>query len=456
MKTKSQFYSDFKYNPINTLNTYNNLLINDSFNINTENNTIKSCGFQSDLFKQLFNAEIAEDIKSNNFELLKSITKIIPYEYFNEINNCFENRIFALDESFSFYELDLNSHSLKNIYTFISNPKIIQSDDILYFFDEDNKCVLIENSNLLTVEELPKIKSFTTNSTKIYFTLENKSNILYASELCKLKDLSKNIEQYDSIKIPLEDGFIENVFCIKDKIFILTQYSIFKYDSENSSLIKQNDLNLYIYKHSSNLIDDNIIFYSSNGLYLFDGIDVKQIFSNHLKLSKNADFVYFNHNLYIFDSKFKNLLFRYNLTNNTFIKYKISNLTNFYTIKTSVIYTLVICYKNDNQNIISTLDNTLDQNQKLEQYVKFKPTFLNSNTLKQINNIYVNSTGNFQLKISSEISTVIFSISNEKQHLKLCLDGTFFNFEILSESDFELNSLLINYIEVGEWWSIIQ
>lgn len=450
MKTKSQFYSNFKYNPSNKINNQNNLSINDLFNISTENETIKSCGFQSDLIQNLFTPEISNTITQNNKEIIDSIIIITIYEYFNEINQGFEKRVFALSENFNLYELDYSSCIFTSIYSFTSKPKIIESNNILYYFDSNENCLLIENNNIPIIEKLPKIKSFTTDSTNIYFTLENQSNILYIDKIFQLKDLSVNTEQYDFISIPVEDGLIENIFYIKDKIFILTKYSIYKYDSDNKILIKQNDLNLSVYKNSSTLIDDNIIFYTSNGLYSFDGIDIKQIFSNCLNFTKNANFIYFNHKLYIFDVEFKNILFEYNLNKNTITKYKIDNFVNFYIIKNNSCYNLVINCKAENKNQLSIFNDVSTINKYPKQYVKFIPTFLNSNSIKQINKLYVNSRGIFQIKISSEITSTTCFVSDEKQIQSLCLDGIVFYIEIFSDSDFELNSFLINYTEVGE------
>lgn len=450
MKNKSQFYSNFKYNPINNSDTFNNLIIDDLFNLSTKTGSIKSNALYSNLLECFFSKETADEIKANNPQILKQVLKIIPYEYFNESDFLFKTRVFALSDDNTLFELNLESKIFVQTYVFENNPNIIFSNNTLYFFDKNNKYVLIEDNNLVTVENLPCIKSFASDSTNLFFTTENFPNKIFQSEYCDLKTLSNNLEQYSTISTSLEDGDIENIFCLKDKLYIFTQYAILKFDSKTKTIQKQNNLNLFIYKNSIKQVDDNILFYTSDGLYLFDGIDVRQIFNNQLNISKNADFIYFNHKLYIFDALYENIIFKYNLSSNSFSKLKIDNLINLYIIKTRSCYSLAFCHKDDNLNTISIFNDNQNNANTFNQYLVFKPTFLNTNTLKQINKIFVKSIGSFQIKITSELSSSSIDISKTNQIPTLSLNGTFFVVEIYSNSYFELDSILINYTEVGE------
>ena len=47
-----------------------------------------------------------------------------------------------------------------------------------------------------------------------------------------LRNISLNIEQYEQLKTNVSDGEVLKIVCIKNKIFIITRYSIYKYDEE--------------------------------------------------------------------------------------------------------------------------------------------------------------------------------------------------------------------------------
>lgn len=450
MKSKSIYLSNFKYKKSISQDNFNSLTIDRLVNTKTNNGCIQTLFSENDILDVIFDSNTVLNIKSLNSEILKSITKIIPYEYFDSINTSKHLRLFAISNDNKLFELNMENLLLNHCYTFLSQPKIILSNNTIYFFDSNDKCVLIEDKNLLTIENIPLIKTFAFDDTHLYFVLENHPNKLFISEKCELKNISSNISQYECILITIEDGLIENVFCLKNNIYIFTNYSILKLDLTNNHLIKQNRLNLFIYKNSTKQVDDSIYFYSTNGLYIFDGIDINQIFDNKLNLSNNADFVYFNHKLYIFDLKFKEIIFKYNFSNDSFCEIKINNLINFYKICSLSNYFFVTCKNINDSNQISILNFDLSSKTFPYQSVVFKPTFLGSNTLKKINHIYINSEGDFQLKISSEISSTNIKISDSNSKFNVDLSGTFFNFEILSNSYFKLNSILISFSEIGD------
>ena len=448
MKTKNLFISNFKFNQQNK-NNDNLLNIEEYFNVNTNNENIQTELSLNNILYELYDSNLASNIIQNNEDILSKTIKIIPYEFFNDLNVLKQIRLFAISSDEVLYELNYETNNFEEKYIFNKFIKDLFIYNVLYLFDSNNKCLVIEENNIISVENIPTIKSCCQIENTLYFSIENYPNKFYFGQDIQIKDLSIYLEQYSGFNIPFEDGEIYKLANLKNQIFIFTQYSIYKFDIKEFKLSKQNMINSFIYKNSITQLDDYIVFFASNGLYRFDGNDLKLIFNNWTNLSKSANFVCFNENLYILPIKNENKIFKYNLNFNQLSVIKIDNVDSIYKISNYSNHTLCICYKQDDAYKIDCLYSNTSQ-KHLNQYVKFYPAFFNSNNLKQIKSIIVNSTGDFNLKINSNISSTSLDISNQNYIYNLDLSGNYFIFEISSNSKFRLNSILLTYNEIGE------
>ena len=417
-------------------------------NINTSNGFIQSELSANIFLNELFNEDETNLILENNNTISK-IKKFTIYEYFNEIVNKKEIRLFAISIDDILFELNNETFVFEEKYKFSELKNEVICNNILYYFDSNNRCVVIEENNILSVENIPQINTFVFSENKLYFSIETIPNKIFISEDNNLKDISLNLEQYSEIIIPIESGAVCKIANIKNQIYIVTQYLIFKLNKSENVIQKQNNINSQIFIKSVIQYDDSILFYSKNGLFAFDGTDVKQIFDNHLNINKNANFVIFNGKLYIFTNNFKNIIYVYDLQLNQFSFIKINNIKNIYTTNCYSHYIICVCYEAD--NILKTISLYNDLTKiNFEQSVKFKPKFFTSNNLKQIQSININSSGDFKFKIHSNISSSEFNISNTTQLSNLSLNGNYFIFEIYSKTNFKLNSILLTYSELGE------
>lgn len=449
MKTKTIQFSNFEYSYLNSSDNINKLFIDSISNVNTNNGYIQSELSINDLLFELFDNINATNIQENNENILSKTIKLLPYEFINEINNQIQIRLFAISVDNILFELNLETNLFEEKYIFAEYKNDVVFNNILYIFDLNNKCVTIENDNILMIENIPNIDSFVFNDNKLYFSIKGNSNKLYISDNQNLKDISTNLDEFTSINIPIEDGLICKIVNIKKQVYVITQYSIFKINEDELIIQKQNNIESLIYRNSINQVDDAILFYSENGLYSFDGTDIKLIFNNFLNIDKNAIFVIFNQKLYILTSNSQNILFVFNLNSNQFTFVKIDNIKYIFKINTYSYHKFCLSYKEDESlKIISIYS---DKNADvLTQNIKFKPLFLSTNNLKQIQSIAINSTGDFSFKVSSDISSSVFNISNSVQLSNISLNGNYFIFEITSNSKFKLNSILLTYSEIGE------
>lgn len=444
MKNKNIFISNFKFSPENSKN--DSLSIKDFYNTTLKNGYIKTEVAPQNFLYDLFDTETAEKILLNNQELLNTTKNIIPYEFFNEETNNYNLYLYIITSDNKLYKLNNETNDFELKYTFSSYPKSLNSDNELYFFSEDN-CVFISKNSSLEILNLNEIKTYAKTSNSLFFTFKNSPQNLYKTEQIKLKEISNNVEQYSCFSISEDEGEIYKIVNVKEKIFIITKYSIYKFDEDDNKLIKQNSLETEVYENTIQVIDDMVLFYSSSGLIAFDGNDTNKLTSNTLQLNKNAKSVIFNQNFYIFSSNSQDFVYKYILNEDYFSPLKLDNINEIFLFKTRSNYNIYINKKEDNIYKNITLYNGI-ANQK--QMVEFNTTTFGSCCQKIIRNIYLKLNGSIDMKIESDLSSLELKLTNSQVINNISLQGTYFTFKISASSDFMLESIMINYDEMGD------
>lgn len=446
MKSQHTYISNFKFSPTETTN--DSLQIDFFENVNLSNGIISSEITQDDILLNFLSKAEFNSVTENNSKIINKLIQIIPYEYFDNTNKTTKLRLLAIDNEFNLYELDTVNYIFTEKHKFNEFPNIIESKSVLYFFDKNN-CTIFEENNLMQIENLPKILSFTEYENQLFFIANENPYSIYQCEETELKNLSNNLEQYQSYNLNFEDGCALNISVINNKLFVFSQYAIHKLDLENSKLLKQNEPKISIYPNTIERLDDEVIFYSSNGLYSFDGNDTEKLSSNYLNLEKNAKSLCFNQNYYIKSSIHDEFLYKFDFESKYFLPLKFDKLVNFGVIKSSEIYNIFVCnFINETYKNITLYNNSSNFNQV--QLVKFKPTLFGSTKLKQIENIHLKCEGEFTLKIKSNLTEKCVTISNSTSIKNLLISGNIFDIEIKSTSFFKIKSILIEYLEVGE------
>lgn len=445
---KNIIFSNFKYNPIDPTSSKLSLEIDNLYNVDISNNIIISEISQKEVLDNLFNETDTIAIKANNTEILKTIYEYIPYQFFDDVNKIYKTRLFVITNDKKLYELNLSTYTFEFLYAFTVNPRIKFSNDLIYIFDYQNKCVTIDNNQVISIETLPNILSFVCDENHIYFSDESLPYHFFINNKCEIKDLNSNLNIYSYKKTSIEDGEIYKIINLKGKIFIVTQYSILRFDNDNGLLYKQNNIETEIFKNSITQIDDYILFYSLDGLYVFDGNDLKKLFSNYLHFNKNANFICFNQNMYVFSNNYPDFIYKYNLTNNCFLPLYLGQIIKPYKIKSHSNYNLCISVLDNNEIKNYSLFN--ENANYLKQYVSFKPTNFGSTSVKQIKNIHIDSEGCLSLEIKSNQSQMVLQVNNLATFDNLSLFGNYFTFNITSYTKFKLKSIMIDYEEIGE------
>lgn len=446
MKTQIKYISNFKFNKSADKN--DDMQIDYFENINLENSEISTETRHCDLLGKILNGEELDSVKENNSLLLTKITQIIPYDYLDETTNNSCVRLFVIDHQNNLYELNFSTFIFAKTHEFSQNPKVVFNKNSLYLFGK-NECVVIGSKSLTQVESLPNLISFSEANNQLFFITETNPYNVYQSEETELKNLSNNLTQYQSHEINSEDGAAIKLVTIKSKLYLITQYSILKFDSELGKFISQNNLQLNIFHGTTEMIDDKVFFYTSNGLYSFDGNNIERLTNNYLLFQKNAKSICFNQNYYIFSTNYPDFLYKYENNTNYFVPLKFKNIANIYQIKSKDNYNLCICDFNNNTYKNITLDNSNSATPET-QTLSFKTTLFGTSKLKQLVNLHLRCDGAFCLKIKSDVTESEFNISNSTTLRNVSINGTMFDFTIYSQDFFKLKSILIEYAEVGE------
>ena len=445
MKTKSNLFFNFKYS-LNNSYEQNELCVNKLVNTKLDGLKISTDVFCSEILSNYFDALTVTTIKNNNSALLEKFVRFVPYEYFDEGQCKYILRFFALSDTHTLYELNMQTLIFSFAFIFLTKPRIFESKSVVYFSDNENT-IKIENANVVTTCSMPHIKTFLFDESYLYFSVYDNPEKIYFCQENELKDLSANLQQYDYKKTDNEDGEILKIVNLKNKIYIFTKYSILRYDIIDKKISKVLGINFLIYDNSIQTIKDYIIFCSSSGLYYFDGNDIKKI-SNYNFKPNGFKSICFNDCYYCSESSAESIL-KFNPDSNCFSEIKFNSIVDFYAIKTYSCYNFALCLYAENKYENITIYNTEFAN-NIDQLVKFKTLILGSGAQKQIQDLYVKATGNFTLHIKSDTEDIRLNISGVTTIRNIHICGVCFDFEIESNSQFCLESILANIIEIGE------
>lgn len=436
-KEKTYLFSNFSYEF-----DKDNLEIDQAKNIKLDNGKISTWNTFDDILNIISNESVLGEIITNNQEILSIVTRYIPYEFYNTDSGSFEIRLFVLTETNDLYELnETNIFSL--VYSFNENkPDVLHDKNDLYFIF-NGTYLLVENNNEIVVGTMPNIASFCRYKNVLFFTIKNNPFRLFYSDIYQLKNLSSDITQYSYQDIDYNAGDILSLKNLSDKIYIVCQHSIFKFNPQQFTYQLMINFPFKIYKNTINIYNDNIVFYSSAGVYCFDETSIKPILKDEINFTKNAKSFIFNDKYYIFSEDFKNILYEINITDKTYIKIIIENLSQIYYINTHSFYNLcfnILTHENNYKNITTLTDG----HDKLSQLILFKPFDFNSNTLKQISNIKIIGQGNYTISIKSNHSDYTCNCIDTEMLSNINLFGTHFVIKIESEQSFNIQSFLVD------------
>lgn len=454
------FFSNFenKISPRST--TKNSLSIRNIYNLTTENNVIEPLYNFSNLLKYLVGAESYSVLFTSYYEIINNCQDIIIYEFFNDESGFVATRIFLIDKNYKLYEIDVNQLKIIDFeLSFLQKPKILKIENKLYLYNYNDLFLMIsDNSYPLIVSNPPNISSYVNyHGLSLFSVIEQKFSIFVAT-VSNFIDIESNLSPYSCINLCPELGEVKKIIIYKDNLYVIQQFGISKITVSNNNFKLQSYCSIQseIYEKTIALIDDFVIFYTTSGLYIFDGNDIKQIFKNVVKNFASAEFIgiTFNNKYYIKTRYYINdiaehVIIEFDVENDCCNIFKIGETTSLDIIQTLNHYYLVTTVKDNNSNYkILYLDKSLiNQNEK---YIQFNKLSFDDNIFKVVNEIKIQAIGSYKVIISSDIQSSYFELEGDAYVRNIGLKGQIFEMEIKSDRGFLIESILLRTSQIQE------
>lgn len=433
----------------------NNLNINDIYNLTTENNVIEPVANFSDFFKVYFDKTTYNTLVLNNPNTIQSIKHVVTYTYYNTDNNETSSRIFVLDTNLKLYELnkiDLIFNDLN--LTFSSFPTILNLNNKLYIFSNNDLSIMIENDNFpLTISSYPNIISIVNFQNYTIFAINEDKFSIHITDKTDLINLDSNVDGYQKIELSHHLGKIQKIMIYKNGIFVIQQYGISKISISTNEITINTTCSIQssIYPNTITLLDDYVIFLTTSGLYLFDGNDTKQIFKQITKKITGNIFksVAYNNQYFLMTRFYINnistsVLLQIDIENNYCTIHNIGDIYDLYVIQNLLDYKLNVVTQFEDKFSILTLDSGL-----ITQYpklVKFNKITFDETAEKVLSDVKIQAIGKYNIIISSENESSKFNIDGSTHIKNIGLKGQIFEIEIESDKSFMIESILFKIL----------
>jgi hypothetical protein len=425
------------------------------YNLKLNSQVIKPVLNFKDFLKSHFSANIIETIFENYPEYKNKFTSVYLYEYFDDYTNMDKTLIFALDDDCELYEISLDNNQIFSLnIEFESEPVVFQNNEKIYFYSKNDKFIYFYKSDsYISVSNFIDLQDYVNYQNKLFFATRDNPFTLFYTEKIDIEDIDESLSLYENVSLSNSDGKILKIIYFKGSIFVIQQYAISKLSgTEGNYYFSSNcTINSRIFEGTIGKVNDYIIFYTTSGLYLFDGNEIKQIFNSVIdgfKVDANlAKALVFNNKYYFLTSVFANgserkIVAEFDVYTNTCNNYYLAGLENISLIATLDCYELVLLTKVEDKYYTYIFDeNNLSKN---GYYLKTNNICFDEAKLKSISAVKIICDGEFNLKISSEKSNKILSVSGNTEIDNLGLSGCLFNIEIYGNEDFELDSMIFS------------
>lgn len=456
---KKYLFSNFSENWTDSKIYQNKLFYNESLNINTTKNIIEPTKNFSNYFeKKIANPNQYVDFINKYKEILQKIIYLTDYEFFDEIEEKRTIRYFLLDNEYSLYEVDfLKAEIIDFGYKFKAIPNIIKEDGYVYFFT-DLGVLIVDGINRPQIfEGVLNIRQYEYFDENLFFVSKEDDFNVYYCEKTQLINLSNNTNYYKKISFNNLGGKILKILKYKDELFIFQQYKISSFNLyATKNIITNYVFNSKIIENTIALVDNKIVFLTKNGFKVFDGSNCNSLFfglEDYINFDFEKIFAFvFNDKYYInleckINTEYKNVLLEIFSENEKLNFYYFEkDINNFSLIRNSNGYESLLFVGEENK-VLSLDGAKFSENFK---YIKFNKISFDNSEKKQIQVIKLISSGNFKMKIKSDIDEFVIEVFEGVSDYKLNLNGHIFELSVESYDDFSISSILIEVMTIED------
>lgn len=457
MKTKSNYYLYSNFNNLsidNSLNK-NSLTINSIYNLTCDNNMIEPTNDFSDLLSSIVGIDNYTTLNNNNESLMNNIVYCTTYTFYDKSLKLNNERVFVLNSEYQLFELNFTNLKFNHLDIKFNNlPQFINIDGNLYILNHDDISILIhENNYPLIITTMPNIVSCVHfENYTLFCNAEDKFSVLVTQQT-DMVNIETSLENYSQIELLPENGSILKLIIYKNNVYAIQQYGISKIVIKSDRFFVQSFCSIQssIFSDTIALIDDYVVLYTTSGLYLFDGNDIKQIFKN---ICKNIDSKFSKHKAVAYNNKYflktkmyinlvsTAVIIQFDIENNNLNIHNIGNIIDIFLIQNMNQYKLCTSLKNQNEtySILFFNDKIVTS---FEKYLKFNKLSFDEYPTKVLNEIKLQSNGKFKLYINSDIQNFCYDVNGSSFIKNIGIKGQYFEIEIKSESSFIIESILL-------------
>jgi hypothetical protein len=451
---KYYFFSDFDLKLEPPCIKQDELSIESISNLTTENKVIEPLNEFSSLLVKILGKEQYSKAISENQEIVNSLIFVHVFEFFDQTKDEKDYRIIAISNQFLLYEFDFDSSTfVSDEISFSKMPDFFTYNNKLYANDHSGTFIVFEeNSFPLIVTSMPMIKKVINFKNLIVFLTDNNPyNVYYAVDKSELENLTTNLDYFSTLNVDSSNGEIIDILVFKNELYVIQDYAILRFVNNTalSKLCSFCSINAKIVSKTIQSNDDYLIFMTSDGLYIFDGNDIKKIFCDETKTISGMPFkaVTFNNKYYLLlksnfsgENSCSNLV-EFDIQNSKCNIFNLNKIDDMFVLKSSKFYMLNIIKCLENQEKMFTLDKNIISTS--EKHIKFNPMAFNNSYEKVLSHLKISGIGNYKISIKTDMGDFSFKCSGNLDIKNIGLKGNVFQIEISSYEEFRINSILI-------------
>lgn len=224
------------------------------------------------------------------------ISQLFVYPKYDKVNNKEDNLLLARTSSGNFYKTSLSKP--KDVWTrigtfnYTEKAKAIyycyDGKEVMLFCSKANKLSIYDGDTISFVNNAPKISSMCEHYGRIFASVYGEGKEIWFSDSYDPNNWSVSLTEAGYIKFSDALGKAIKVISFNDYLYVFREHAIFRLtafgDQTKFEINKVAEINGNIYEDSIILCKDRIVFLCYDGLYVFDGFNIKKVGKNIKKL----------------------------------------------------------------------------------------------------------------------------------------------------------------------------
>lgn len=205
------------------------------------------------------------------------------------------NVIIARNSSGNFYYLELKANAkwtlIENLYSNADVSAInyrYLNKDVLLISSKSDALQMYDGEKVTSITSAPKINSMCEHYGRIFASTYDEGNAVWFSDDYNPLNWKVSLDEAGKITFVDSLGGVVKVVSFNDYVYVFRKHAIFRLTAFSKQtdfeLVKVAEISGNIYENTITICEGKIVFLTSEGLYLFDGYNLKKIVKTVSKL----------------------------------------------------------------------------------------------------------------------------------------------------------------------------